>query len=131
MFEGNLALRGVFESAQSSIAIADPYVGPRLFNLLTARHAGVMIRILSNKISPADLQTAQDFNAEYGHLQLRLQKTGMHDRFVITTLLRPDDRRTSVEPPHLRHRAMPIRPAMRMRSETSVLLVKLLSVNAK
>ena len=92
MFEGNLALRGVFESAQSSIAIADPYVGPRLFNLLTARHAGVMIRILSNKISPADLQAAQDFNAEYGHLQLRLQKTGMHDRFVITTLLRPDDR---------------------------------------
>jgi hypothetical protein len=42
-----------------------------------------MIRILSNKISPADLQAAQDFNAEYWHLQLRLQKAGMHDRFVI------------------------------------------------
>jgi hypothetical protein len=26
---------------------------------------------------------AQDFNAEYGHLELRLQQAGMHDRFVI------------------------------------------------
>ena len=83
MFEGNLALREILESAQSSIAITDPYIGPRLFNLLTARQAGVMIRLLSNKISPADLQTAEDFKAEYGYLQLRLQKTGMHDRFLI------------------------------------------------
>jgi hypothetical protein len=32
MFEGNLVLREIFESARASIAIADPYIGPRLFN---------------------------------------------------------------------------------------------------
>jgi hypothetical protein len=65
MFEGNLALRQIFESARTSIAIADPYIGPRLFN------------------SVSNLQTAQDFKIEYGQLEVRLQKTGMHDRFVI------------------------------------------------
>ena len=79
----NLVLREIFKSAQSSIDIADPYLGSRLFALLTAKQKQVTVRVLSASIKAADLQTAADFKKHYGGLELREQKSGMHDRFII------------------------------------------------
>ncbi len=79
----NLVLRRIFQSAQSSIEISDPYLGDRLFALLSAKQPQVSIRILSASVTPVDRQTATDFKKQYGGLELREQKSGMHDRFII------------------------------------------------
>jgi len=57
----NLVLKRIFESAQSSIDIGDPYLGDRLFALLSAKQPHVSIRILSANIKQVDRQTAADF----------------------------------------------------------------------
>ena len=41
------------------------------------------VRILSTDVKPGDRQTAMDFKKDYGGLELRKQKSGMHDRFII------------------------------------------------
>jgi hypothetical protein len=79
----NLILRQIFQSAQLSIDIIDPYLGDRLFTLLSAKHPQVRVRILSANVKPVDQQTARDFNHQYGGLELREQKSGMHDRFIM------------------------------------------------
>jgi hypothetical protein len=79
----NLVLRQIFQSAQSSIEISDPYLGDRLFALLSAKQPQVSIRILSASVKQVDRQTATDFKKQYGGLELREQKSGMHDRFII------------------------------------------------
>jgi hypothetical protein len=43
----------------------------------------VAVRILSASIKAADLQTAADFKKQHGGLEVREQKSGMHDRFII------------------------------------------------
>jgi hypothetical protein len=83
ILNANLLLRQIFESAQSSLDIIDPYLGSRLFTLLSAKQPQVNIRILSANVKPVDRQTATDFNKQYGGLELREQKSGMHDRFII------------------------------------------------
>jgi hypothetical protein len=79
----NLVLRQIFQSAQSSIDIIDPYLGDRLFTLLSAKQSQVSIRILSASVKPVDRQTAADFKKQYGGLELREQNSGIHDRFII------------------------------------------------
>src|SRR5260370_3546145 len=79
----NLVLRRIFQSTQSSIEIGDPYLGDRLFALLSAKQPQVSIRILSASVTPVDRQTATDVKKQYGGLELREQKSGMHDRFII------------------------------------------------
>jgi hypothetical protein len=79
----NLVLRQIFQSAQSSIDVSDPYLGVRLFALLSAKQPQVSIRILSTSIKPVERQTAEDFKKQHGGLELREQKDGMHDRFII------------------------------------------------
>lgn len=81
--KANLVLRQIFQSAQSSIDVSDPYLGVRLFALLSEKQPRVSIRILSANVKPADRQTAVDFKKQYGGLELREQKSGMHDRFII------------------------------------------------
>jgi hypothetical protein len=81
--KGNLLLRQIFQSAQSSIDICDPFIGVRLFALLSDRQPQVSVRILSANVKQADRQTAADFKKEHGGLELREQKSGMHDRFII------------------------------------------------
>jgi hypothetical protein len=83
ILNANLVLRQIFQSAQSSIEVCDPYLGDRLFALLSAKQPQVSIRILSASVKPIDRQTAADFKKQYGGLELREQKTGMHDRFII------------------------------------------------
>jgi hypothetical protein len=81
--KANLVLRQIFQSAQSSIDVCDPFIGLRLFALLSDRQPQVSVRILSANVKQADRQTAADFKKEYGGLELREQKSGMHDRFII------------------------------------------------
>ena len=76
-------LRQIFQSAQSSIDVYDPYIGVRFFALLSDKRPQVSVRILSANVKPADRQTAMDFKKDYGGLELREQKSGMHDRFII------------------------------------------------
>jgi hypothetical protein len=83
LFDANVAVRQLFESATKSIEIADPYIGLRLLRLLAAKQPSAMIRILSSDIRPADRQAVEDFRKQYGQIELRRQKDGMHDRFVI------------------------------------------------
>lgn len=83
VLDANLMLRKIFESAESSLDISDPYLGSRLFALLTKKRKGVMVRILSASVKEADRQTAADFKQQYGDLELREQQSGMHDRFII------------------------------------------------
>jgi len=82
-FKGNLMLRQIFQSAQSSIDVCDPFIGVRFFALLSDKRPQVSIRILSANVKPADRQTAMDFKKDYGGLELREQTSGMHDRFII------------------------------------------------
>jgi hypothetical protein len=79
----NLVLRQIFQSAQSSIDVYDPYIGDRLFALLSGKQSQVSIRILSANVKPVDRETALDFKKQFGGLELREQKSGMHDRFII------------------------------------------------
>lgn len=79
----NLVLRQIFQSAQSSIEISDPYLGDRLFALLSAKQPQVSVRILSASVKAVDRQTAADFKKQHGELELREQKSGMHDRCII------------------------------------------------
>ena len=79
----NLVLRRIFQSAQSSIDVCDPYIGVRLFALLSDKQPQVSVRILSGDVKPSDRQTAADFKKEHGGLELREQRSGMHDRFII------------------------------------------------
>jgi hypothetical protein len=81
--KANLVLRQIFQSAQSSIDVYDPYIGVRFFALLSDKRSQVSVRILSGDVKPADRQTAMDFKKDYGGLELREQKSGMHDRFII------------------------------------------------
>ena len=81
--KANLMLRQIFQSAQSSIDVYDPYIGVRFFALLSDKRPQVSVRILSANVKPADRQTAMDFKKDYGGLELREQKSGMHDRFII------------------------------------------------
>jgi hypothetical protein len=81
--KANLVLRQIFQSAQSSIDVYDPYIGVRFFALLSDKRPQVSVRILSADVKPADRQTAMDFKKDYGGLELREQKSGMHDRFII------------------------------------------------
>jgi len=81
--KANLMLRQIFQSAQSSIDVYDPYIGVRFFASLSDKRRQVSVRILSANVKPADRQTAMDFKKDYGGLELCEQKSGMHDRFII------------------------------------------------
>jgi hypothetical protein len=81
--KANLVLRQIFQSAQSSIDVYDPYIGARFFAWLSDKRPQVSVRILSADVKPSDRQTAMDFKKDYGGLELREQKSGMHDRFII------------------------------------------------
>ncbi len=81
--KANLMLRQIFQSAQLSIDVSDRFIGVGFFALLSDKQPQVSVRILSANVKPADRQTAMDFKEQYGGLELREQKSGMHDRFVI------------------------------------------------
>ena len=81
--KANLVLRQIFKSAQSSIDVCDPCIGVRLSALLSDKQLQVSVRILSADVKPSDRQRAADFKKEHGGLELRQQRSGMHDRFII------------------------------------------------
>jgi hypothetical protein len=81
--KANLVLRPIFQSAQPSIDVCDPYIEVRFFALLNDKQPQVSVRILSADVKPSDRQTAADFKKEPGGLELRERRSRMHDRFVI------------------------------------------------
>jgi hypothetical protein len=83
-FDANTTLRGIFESAQVSIDIIDPYIGHRLFVLLTAKQPTVNVRfILEQSLKPADQQSLEDFRLQYPSTRVRRLTSTLHDRFII------------------------------------------------
>src|SRR5260370_41918133 len=65
-FDANTALRGIFEPAQRTIDIIDPYIGNRLFVLLTATQDGVALRLLFGQaLKPPDQQPFEDFYRQF------------------------------------------------------------------
>src|SRR5260221_14169967 len=83
-FDANTALRGIFETAQRTIDIIDPYIGNRLFVLLTAKQDGVAVRLLFGEaLKPADQQALEDFCRQFPSTRVRKLTSVLHDRFII------------------------------------------------
>jgi hypothetical protein len=83
-FDANTALRGIFETAQKSIDIIDPYIGNRLFVLLTVKRDGVAVRLLfCEALKPADKQALEDFCRQFPSTLVRKLASVLHDRFII------------------------------------------------
>jgi hypothetical protein len=83
-FDANTTLRGIFENAQVSIDIIDPYIGHRLFALLTAKQDAAIVRfIFKDAVKPADQQSLADFRRQYPSTCVRRLTSDLHDRFII------------------------------------------------
>lgn len=83
-FDANTALREIFETAQRSIDIIDPYIGHRLLTLLTVKPDTAHPRIIfSAALKPADAQSLDDFRRQLPSIQVRRLTSDLHDRFII------------------------------------------------
>jgi hypothetical protein len=81
-FDAKNLVRELFIRAKHTIVIIDAYVGEDVLTLLTAKTAGVNVRILTGNVAPALLSLGRDFNIQYKGLEVRSSKA-FHDRFVI------------------------------------------------
>ena len=90
-FSANRVLREIFSQAKSDLAIADPYIGERLFDLLDPFAAKLRIQILTSpkllSSQPAfktALATARDFRSQYPNCELRTEpEEKLHDRYIL------------------------------------------------
>lgn len=81
-FDALQRVREILSNANQSIAIIDAYINEDVLNLVTSKHPGVEVKILTKAVSPA-LRTAADaFNRQYGGLSIRISEA-FHDRFVV------------------------------------------------
>jgi hypothetical protein len=85
VFDGNRALRAIFESATESIDIIDAYLGPKVFDLLEVSGGSVQVRLISDKLRDnATKQAYQDFAQQFGRIQFRLcDLKDIHARYII------------------------------------------------
>lgn len=81
-FDAKCVVRDLFAQATHGIVVIDAYVGEDVLNLLTVKREGVVVKLLTSKVSPALLTLAQDFNRQYKGLEIRASKA-FHDRFII------------------------------------------------
>jgi hypothetical protein len=72
---------GIFVSASQSLDIIDNYPGPDLLDQLTARAAGVHIRLMGSIKDASFPPLAKAFCAQHGRLEVR-RSSVYHDRFV-------------------------------------------------
>lgn len=70
------------KQAQRTLALADSYVDARVLALMTEKKPGTAVSILTRKPTPAFLEAARAFSAEYGPLHIRTSDA-FHDRFLI------------------------------------------------
>lgn len=80
-YDAKRTIRDLFASATREIIIVDAYIGEDVLNLLTVKRGGVLVKLLTGKVSPAFLTLARDFNRQYKNLEIRSSKM-FHDRFI-------------------------------------------------
>jgi hypothetical protein len=70
VLDANLMLLAIFANALSSIDIIDPYIGCRLFAILSAKQSQTQVKIIyaDGNLKPADAQCMADFQRQYGGL---------------------------------------------------------------
>ena len=66
--KANLVLRQIFQSAQSSIDVCDPYIEVRFFALLNDKQPQVSVRILSADVNPSDRTDGSGFQEGAGRV---------------------------------------------------------------
>lgn len=82
-FDGFRAATTIVRSAQKSIFVVDAYVDDRTLDILSAKIAGVAVRLLTKQKCMTGLfkTASRTFNAQHGPLEIRSFEK-IHDRFM-------------------------------------------------
>jgi hypothetical protein len=84
-WDAHVALRGVFNEAQDSLMIVDPYTDGTVFQMLVARAlSGLTVRVLCGIFASAVAAEARTFMAQHSGVRVEVrQGRDFHDRFIV------------------------------------------------
>jgi hypothetical protein len=85
-FKANRIIREIFAKAEREIWILDPYIGPKLFDLLEDSNHKAEVRVVTSDRTPKGLFSSYlDYKKQYGLIEMRIvpySDVKFHDRFI-------------------------------------------------